>query len=58
MSDKAVPVEIELEYLTRREAQERAAAERSVDLGARRVHSELANRYANRLRIAGGPRAA
>jgi hypothetical protein len=56
MSDTAVPMDLEMEYLTRREAQERAAAEQSVDLTARRVHSELANRYATRRR--GGERPA
>jgi hypothetical protein len=38
------------DYLTRREAQERLAAEQSVDLAARRVHELLANRYAEQRR--------
>jgi len=38
------------DYLTRREAQERLAAEQSVDLAARRVHEVLAAQYAKRLR--------
>ena len=37
-------------YLTRREAQERAAALQSVDLAARRVHAELAELYAQQIR--------
>jgi hypothetical protein len=53
MSDNVVPMDLEMEYLTRREAQERAAAEQSADLAARRAHRELADRYANRRRSAG-----
>ncbi len=34
------------DYYARREAQERAQAERAGDPIARRVHDELANRYA------------
>ena len=34
------------DYLIRREAQERAAAAATSDLSARRVHLELASRYA------------
>ena len=34
------------EYYTRREAQERALAERAADATARHVHRELASRYA------------
>ena len=40
------------DYLTRREAQERLAAERSADLSARRVHQALAAQYAARRRSA------
>ena len=40
------------DYLTRREAQERLAAERSADLSARRVHQALAEQYAARRRTA------
>ena len=40
------------EYLTRREAQERLAAEQSRDLAARRAHEMLADQYAARLRAA------
>lgn len=43
------------DYLTRREAQERLAAEQSVDLAARRVHEVLAARYAERLRTGSSP---
>jgi hypothetical protein len=34
------------DYYSRREAQERALAERAADPTARRVHDELASRYA------------
>ncbi|MBX3565833.1 MAG: hypothetical protein KF730_14785 [Sphingomonas sp.] len=37
------------EYLTRRARQERASAERTQDQIARRVHSEMADRYDARL---------
>lgn len=40
------------DYLTRREAQERLAAEQSVDLAARRVHEVLADQYAKQLKVA------
>jgi hypothetical protein len=52
----AVSVDHEMAYLTRREAQERAAAEQSADLGARRVHREMADRYARRRLTVDGPR--
>ncbi len=38
------------DYLSRREAQERAAAEQSADPSARRAHKQLADRYAEQLR--------
>ena len=37
------------DYLTRREAQERLAAEAAADLAARRAHESLADRYAAQL---------
>jgi hypothetical protein len=37
-------------YLTRREAQERRAAEQSADRSARLAHETLADRYAEQLR--------
>jgi len=52
MDDEAVPMDREMEYLSKREAQERAAAAQSADLTARRAHVELADRYANRRRAA------
>ena len=52
MNDNAVPMDLEMEYLSRREAQERIAAQQSADLAARRAHSELADRYARRRRTA------
>lgn len=36
----------ELEYIRRREAQERAAAKRAVNVSERRTHQERAQRYA------------
>ena len=45
------------DYLTRREAQERLAAEQSTDLSARRVHQALAEQYAARRRTASQSRA-
>lgn len=38
------------DYLIRREAQERSAAEQSADPSARRVHEALADGYAAQLR--------
>ncbi|MBX3593732.1 hypothetical protein [Sphingomonas sp.] len=40
----------DIAYFTRRERDERAHAERAAEGTARRVHRELANRYAERLR--------
>ena len=37
---------IEIDYIRRREAQERAAAKRAQTLAAKRVHQELAQLYA------------
>jgi hypothetical protein len=50
MSNHIPPVGHDPEYLTRREAQERRAAEQSVDPAARRAHQSLAEQYARRLR--------
>jgi hypothetical protein len=50
MSDQIGPRGQDADYLARREAQERMAAERSVDPSARRVHQVLADQYARRLR--------
>ncbi|MBB4099467.1 hypothetical protein [Sphingomonas kyeonggiensis] len=36
-------------YLERREAQERRLAEEATDLGARKIHREMADRYSARL---------
>jgi hypothetical protein len=44
------PLGLEAAYLSRREAEERLAAERSVDPAARLVHVALADGYAARLR--------
>ncbi len=44
------------DYLTRREAQERLAAEQSVDLAARRVHEVLADQYAKKAQDSRGIR--
>lgn len=54
MDDESVPSDPEMAYLSRREAQERASADLSVDKAARRAHAELADRYARRLRVAMG----
>lgn len=50
MSDHAGPKGHDSDYLTKREAQERHAAEQSVDPAARRAHQSLAEQYAERLR--------
>jgi len=50
MTDDRIRTSLELEYLTRREAEERVAARRSGDLAARHAHIELADRYALRAR--------
>jgi phosphoribosylaminoimidazole-succinocarboxamide synthase len=52
MTDQSSPPGHDQDYLRRREAQERAAAEQAPDPAARHVHSELADRYAERLRAA------
>ena len=57
MNDNAVRMDLEMEYLSKREAQERAAAAQSADLAARRAHSEMADRYANRRRASEEPSA-
>ena len=54
MSNETNPLGHDSEYFARREAQERLAAEQSVDLAARRVHQVLADRYAERVQ-AGPP---
>lgn len=55
MADGSVRMDPEMAYLSRREAQERVAAEGSADLAARRAHAELADRYARRLRATDRP---
>ena len=50
MNDQSVRMDPEMAYLSRREAQERAAAAQSADKAARRAHVELADRYARRRR--------
>jgi hypothetical protein len=45
------------DYLARREAQERMAAEQSADPSARHAHQVLAEQYAQRLRTAPRPAA-
>ena len=50
MSNKVRTLAPDLHYLTRRESQERLAAERANDPAARRVHAALADGYAQRLR--------
>ena len=51
MSNEAKPLAHDMHYLTRRESQERLAAERADDPAARRVHAALADGYAQRLRV-------
>ena len=51
MTDQSSPPGHDQDYLRRREAQERAAAEQAPDPAARRAHDELADRYAERLRV-------
>lgn len=41
---------IDQEYYARRERQERASADRCDEPGARRIHTELADRYAEMAR--------
>jgi hypothetical protein len=50
MTDQIGPKGHDADYLTRREAQERIAAEQSADPSARRAHKLLAEQYAERLR--------
>ena len=50
MTDQIGPKGQDADYLTRREAQERIAAEQSADPSARRAHEVLAEQYAQRLR--------
>jgi hypothetical protein len=50
MSDQIGPRGQDTDYLARREAQERIAAEQSADPSARRAHQVLAEQYARRLR--------
>jgi len=50
MSSQIGPQGQDSDYLTRREAQERSAAEQSADPSARRAHQSLADQYAQRLR--------
>jgi hypothetical protein len=50
MTDQIGPKGQDPDYLTRREAQERIAAEQSADPSARRAHELLAEQYAERLR--------
>lgn len=51
MADQIGPTGQDVEYLARREAQERMAAEQSADPSARRAHRALAEQYARRLRM-------
>ncbi|HEX7694625.1 MAG TPA: hypothetical protein VF409_09055 [Sphingomonas sp.] len=57
MSNKDNGLIQDSDYFSRREAQERLAAEQSVDLAARRVHEDLADQYAARLRTGSAPTA-
>jgi hypothetical protein len=50
MSNQIGPRGQDSDYLARREAQERMAAEQSADPAARRAHQVLADQYAQRLR--------
>lgn len=47
----------DIDYYTHREEQERARAERSDDSAARRIHLEMAQRYALLLRETAPPQA-
>jgi hypothetical protein len=49
MSDQIGPRGQDTDYLARREAQERTAAEQSADPSARHAHQMLAEQYARRL---------
>ncbi|MDB5678239.1 hypothetical protein [Sphingomonas bacterium] len=55
MTDQSNSPGHDRDYLARREAQERAAAEHAPDPAARRAHEMLADRYAERLRPAMPP---
>ena len=55
MTDQSSPPGHDQDYLRRREAQERAAAEQAPDPAARLAHEKLAKRYAERLRAAMPP---
>lgn len=55
MTELSSPPGHDHDYLRRREAQERFAAKQSADPAARHVHGELADRYAERLRVAMPP---
>jgi hypothetical protein len=55
MTDQIGPTGQDSDYLARREAQERIAAEQSADPSARRAHEVLADRYAQRLRASPRP---
>ena len=57
MSDQIGRTGHDADYLARREAQERMAAEQSADPSARRVHQVLAEQYAQRLRAPPRPAA-
>ncbi|HEX4695323.1 hypothetical protein [Sphingomonas sp.] len=50
MTDQSSPPGQDHDYFSRRESQERTAADRSNDPAARRVHTALADGYAQRLR--------
>lgn len=52
MSEDLLPKTHELDYLTRREAQSRAAAAASADSTARIAHETMADSYAERLKRA------
>jgi hypothetical protein len=55
MSDQIDRTGHDEDYLARREAQERMAAEQSADPSARHVHQVLAEQYARRLRAPARP---
>ncbi len=50
MTNPIDPQGQDLDYVARRAAQERAAAEQAADPSARRVHETLAGHYAEQLR--------
>jgi hypothetical protein len=52
MTDQSSPPGHDQDYIRRREAQERAAAAHAPDPAARHAHNVLADRYAERLRMA------